>query len=147
MTDEQIVKALECCIKSDHFGECFANKCPMISEEGCKVWNDDHKLLNMLYDLIKRQQAEIEKLNKVKVFNITVSDTKEIMPILFCHEKELKNQAIKEFAERLKSRIRKDIDEQGMFPLPYTKKAYDTVMIFINNLAKEMTEKEGADNA
>ena len=33
MTDEQIAKALECCIKSDHFGECFANKCPMISEE------------------------------------------------------------------------------------------------------------------
>ena len=62
MTDEQIVKALECCIKSDHFGECFANKCPMISEEGCKVWNDDHKLLNMLYDLIKRQQADKERL-------------------------------------------------------------------------------------
>ena len=52
-------------------------------------------------------------------------------------------RGVEDFAERLKSRIRKDIDEQGMFPLPYTKKAYDTVMIFINNLVKEMTEKEG----
>lgn len=98
MTDEQIVKALECCIKSDHFGECFANKCPMISEEGCKVWNDDHKLLNMLYDLIKRQQAEIESLEADKEAIINGQLTLQKMYL------ESRAEAIQEFAERLKEK-------------------------------------------
>jgi hypothetical protein len=57
-------------------------------------------------------------------------------------ENEIKSEAVREFAEKLKQRIRKDIDEQGMFPLPYTKKAYDTVMIFMDNIVKEMTEEK-----
>lgn len=93
------------------------------------------KTLDDVLALIKWQQAEIEKLNKVKVFNFTVSGTKEIMPILFCHEKELKNEAVKEFAERI----------LNLFP---SDKNYTTISRFaVKQITKELTEKEGTNNA
>ena len=58
MTDNEIEKALECCIKSSHFGECFENKCPFASEEGCEVGKET--LYPYLLDLINRLQAEKE---------------------------------------------------------------------------------------
>lgn len=58
MTDEQIKKALECCIESSNFGECFENKCPFVSENGCKVGKET--LYPYVLDLINRQQSEIE---------------------------------------------------------------------------------------
>ena len=136
MTDEQIVKALECCIKSDHLGECFANKCPMISEEGCKVWNDDHKLLNMLYDLIKRQQEEIESL-EADYENVYKQASADILASIadggtsceWCIDKH-RAEAVREFAERL----RKALIEDGIYPA-FAKN-------IINNLVKEMTEEK-----
>ena len=61
LTDSEIVKALECCIKSSHFGECFENKCPLASENGCKVGKET--LYPYAFDLINRQKAENLKLN------------------------------------------------------------------------------------
>ena len=157
MTDEQIVKALECC---GNMNEC-KKECPLDDLGG--IDKCIHTLMLNALALIKRQQAEIEKLNvdldaircaanslkmhydKAKseaVWDIA-TEYEAYKEAVECALVETRSEAVREFAERLKSRIRKDIDEQGMFPLPYTKKAYDTVMIFINNLAKEMTEKEG----
>ena len=121
MNDSEIIKALEC-----HTLPSGCNDCPYVDKSAGRC---STAMAKDAFDLIKRQQAEIDRLN-IEINIETV-----------------KSEAVREFAEKLKSRIRKDIDEQGMFPLPYTKKAYDTVMIFINNVAKEMTEKEGADNA
>lgn len=60
MTDIEIKKALECCIKSSHFGECFENKCPLVSENGCKVGKET--LYPYALNLINRLQAENERL-------------------------------------------------------------------------------------
>ena len=60
MTDNEIIKALECCIKSSHFGECFENKCPLVSEQGCKVGKET--LYPYTLDLINRLQKEVEWL-------------------------------------------------------------------------------------
>lgn len=57
LTDEEIVKALECCVELD------CNKCP-IKEECCDDENYDILLLNAL-DLIRRQKAEIERLTSL----------------------------------------------------------------------------------
>ena len=62
MTDNEIIKALECCIKSSHFGECFENKCPLVSEQGCKVGKET--LYPYALDLINRLQAENERLKQ-----------------------------------------------------------------------------------
>ncbi len=66
LTDSEIVKALECCIKSSHFGECFDNKCPLVSEKGCKVGKET--LYPYALDLINRLQTRVEKAEKVEHF-------------------------------------------------------------------------------
>lgn len=125
MEYEFLCKTFRCCIDE------YCDNCPLYDFE---IEHCEKQIKLQALSFIIRQQAEIERYKGViRLLEKDVADAKA--------------EAVREFAERLKSRIRKDIDEQGMFPLPYTKKAYDTVMIFINNLVKEMTEKEGADNA
>jgi hypothetical protein len=136
MTDEQIAKALEQCASEEYCSGCSMLGRASVGYECMK------KVMKDAADLIKRQQAEIEKLNKVKVFNFTVSDTKEIMPILFCHEKELKNEAVKEFAERLTNIICEKIEKSMSNPNGDNYFITD-VYTDIDNLVKEMTEKEG----
>ena len=62
MTDNEIIKALECCI-ADKCMECPLRKIPKV--KGCM------NRLSFALDLIKRQQAEIERLrdenNKLKL--------------------------------------------------------------------------------
>ena len=145
MEYEFLCKTFRCCIDED------CDNCPLYDFE---IEHCEKQIKLQALSFIIRQQAEIEELKKVgnKIDSLgavaALMDQKERLARFKNEwEREVRAEAVREFAERLKSRIRKDIDEQGMFPLPYTKKAYDTVMIFINNLAKEMTEKEGADNA
>lgn len=128
MEYEFMVEAFKCCIDEN----CCS--CPLYDFE---IEHCEKQIKLQALAFIIRQQAEIEGLKADKEAIINGQLTLQKMYL------ESRAEAVREFAERLKSRIRKDIDEQGMFPLPYTKKAYDTVMIFINNLAKEMTEKEG----
>lgn len=57
MTDNEIIKALECCVLKKGCGECPAN--PHIRNYGfCTA-----SLIKGAYDLINRQNAEIERLN------------------------------------------------------------------------------------
>ena len=127
-TDEEVVKGLECCVKSSHFGECFENKCPLVSKHGCKVGKET--LYPYALDLINRQKAEIQRLKGLIISNdekhlsyvATVikeereliqlerirrleaeieeksNKLREILPIVA----ELKAETIKEFAKRLK---------------------------------------------
>ena len=118
MTDNEIIKALKCC------GGSNCHECPI---EGC---TDD--IFGNALNLINRQKAEILELQK-RIINWRAD--------MDYRPDEIKSEAIKEFAERLNARIREDIDEQGMFPLPYTKKAYDTDRVSINNLVKEIEEE------
>ena len=80
MTDREIIKALECCLK--HYG-CM--DCPVRGKDGC---------MSILYknslDIITRQQAEIEKL-------------KDCERILICQLAEERENTVKEFANRLKN--------------------------------------------
>ena len=79
MTDNDIIKALECCsIKTDCTG-CYFNTHE--SEDICA-----REIVKNAFDLINRQQAEIERLKK---YNTEVA---------YKHY----NDGIKEFAERLK---------------------------------------------
>lgn len=55
-TDEEIIKALECCCTST--GAC-ENNCPMCDLENC----NDVLMADYVFDLINRQKAENERLN------------------------------------------------------------------------------------
>ena len=103
MTDEQIIKALECCATDDG-DDCF--QCPYGNivykpgDGGCV-----NRCRKEALDLINRQKAEVE--NEIK---------------------EIKSEAIKEFAEKLKKRF-------------YLCAGRCVVDVYhIDNLVKEMTE-------
>ena len=111
MTDNEIIKALECCA----FGEC--HDCPF-NDMACEVELDKYAL-----DLINRQKtknAELQHKNSELEAEIErLEDSNKGVELI-------KSEAIKEFAERLKA-----------ISHPYG----NTQMVFelqIDNLVKEM---------
>ena len=128
MTDEQIIKALEYC--STDVRENTCPKCAFYKKHRCSTL-----VLNAVSDLINRQKADIESLKQI----IDEQD-KEILKlqkrIIFWREdlnyqpEKIKSEAIKEFAERLKSKLQWDTEFENML-------VFETD---INNLVKEMTE-------
>lgn len=110
MTDEQIIKSLECCNRIG--GSC--NDCPLY----CGVSSCIKNLTLNALDLINRQKAEIGRLQ-------TRNDELNIL------NKTVAQEAIKEFAERLKSKLQWDCE-------------FSNKLVFendIDNLVKEMTEE------
>ena len=157
LTDNEIIKALECCI------DCKCKECPCyknIEGEMYCTEIDEEEIL----DLINRQQAEIEKLNKARqkqaVFLGEEREQKyELIDKLSKANTEIerlraeadmaegyadalvaraKSEAIKEFAERLKIEAFECDVSFG-----YGKECYQqaVAVIEIDNLAKEMTEQ------
>ena len=101
LTDAEIKRALEYC------RDCSAN-------------------LNVeIIDLITRQQAEIDRLNK------EIQITKDAYTMLQTKIEIIKSEAIKEFAEKLKDKSFKTIRNYGL-----TKDVVEVSTI--NNLLKEM---------
>lgn len=95
-TDDEIVKALERCKNADCFG------CPFDGEVGCV-----HKSAQFTLDLIKRQKAEIERLigEREKILKECKKCGRKTQKVITKLQKKIrqnKNEAIKEFAERLK---------------------------------------------
>ena len=116
MTDNDIIKALECC-SCDNY-QC--DNCPY-AYKTCTVYKDS-------LDLINRQKAEIEKLKALAENGSSAIDTNNRLVQKFA---EIKSEAIKEFAERLKEKSYKTIRNYGL-----TK---DVVEVCdIDNLVKEM---------
>ena len=106
----------------------------------CKVWSLEVYNLENALDLINRQKAEIERLEK------EIKDKERVYNDEFCLRKEwqtkcrellkdkqtTKFEAIKEFAERVKEKLQWDVE-------------FDNKLVFesdIDNLVKEMTEGE-----
>ena len=129
ITDEQIIKALEYCSKQYTCDE----KCPF------RYVNDGKQcyptLLGNALDLINRKQKKIEKLEKIERLSIKIIEKQDVEIERLEKEtnkqqlrnemrrltvEEIKTEAIKEFADRLKAYFE---DE------------------FIDNLVKEMTEE------
>lgn len=108
MTDNEIIKALE------------------NAKEVCD--DDDIETLNFfnnVIDLINRQKEEIERLRK--------GFTADADYFASEYDNNIKSEAIKEFAERLTSNLKKDLKLYGNCTF------YGCVE-HIDNLVKEMTE-------
>ena len=114
MTDEQIIKALECS--------------PLNDIGGCRKKD--------ALDLINRQKAEIERLNIRKK---ALTDITKNYDWKFA---KAKTEAIKEFAERLKATDMSDlVGEQYINGEIYGYFHSNGFEIKVDNLAKEMTEQ------
>ena len=124
MTDNEIIKALECCSTGETYDDCEKNGCPLYLgiTMGCKYIDKENQLYSDALDLINRQKAEIEKLKGSTI----VSNIMESQRI----KREAKAEAYKEFAERLneKAQIADCFDSYNMVVGTH----------FIDNLLKEM---------
>ena len=145
MTDNEIIKALECCV--DWCGNVSCWDCPL-KNTGCIHFD---KLKETL-DLINRQKAENERLKSLmpeKRCDNCIHEEKSLQasPCCECFNyrnfapknflKLIKAEAIKEFAERLKEK-----SKQGK---GYLGNVYHSVDVAeIDNLLKE---KVGENNA
>jgi len=118
MTDEEIIKALECCNNNQHCWLCVLKD----REDDC------YEILKYALDLINRQKAEIDKL---KIENCALSEKRITFPERLKIVKHARTKSIKEFADRLiEKKMQSTMD----------RRICTTEMI--NNLVKEMTESE-----
>ena len=83
MTDNEIIKSLECCADHDNIDAC--DDCPCLKGKCIST-------TPYILDLINRQKAEIEKSRE---------NNKAIMQTLA----DVRESVVKEFAERLKAKI------------------------------------------
>lgn len=95
LTDEQVIKALECCIKSANMGECLTLKCPLLGDYGCAISGDEEKLYEYALDLINRLKAGNEQWKEEanKYQNLWCEAVEDIQTA--------KSEAYKEFADML----------------------------------------------
>ena len=125
MTDSETAKAMRCCMTAKTRLDCEILSCPACLEKGCYYFlrtDEDFEgvifaeLIKDALALIKRQQAEIERLtdlNKVlerDVFNAemnldllqrNIDEFRECDAEVKFRKKKIQVEAVKEFAERL----------------------------------------------
>ena len=124
-TDEEVIKGLE---EEIHLAE-------YVDSDYC--CNTEVSLLKSTLDLINRQKAEIENLQNV-LQNVLSNYQIEVSAKI---EKQIKAEAIKAFAEKLKNKIKTECNPYGAPTFDYDTSI--TIMRYIDNLVKEMV---GDDN-
>lgn len=135
-TDEEIIETLECCAYSDGCERCQCSK---------QCDGAEH-LINAL-DLINRQKAEIERLKEcpkcVYEYDGEITEYCVQGPCQnFKTVEQIKAEAYKEFAEKIKKSIKENVDEawhrddgNGIYDAEY-------VLDDIDTLLKEMVGEE-----
>ena len=146
MTDNEIIKALECCGKAFINHDCsFCNDCLFKGKALCQGF-----LLDNTIGFINRQKAEIERLQSVNAdmqesLRLAAEANKDMQAEIeglksarrsalkvFQLHTEIRAEAIKEFAERLKIELELE-DAETWFEI------YECGLIReIDNLVKEM---------
>lgn len=149
ITDKEIKKALECCIKEDYekITNALCAKCPYCKNTNCKSL-----LQQDVIDYINRLEAENERLTA------DLKTTKNVIKNTFLEKAgfdidplaEIKTEARKEFAERLNKEAEKvEIDQEGDF-VEADNKIYDTVATWCkttsDNILKEMESENNGNN-
>lgn len=140
MTDNEIIKALECCCFTDDENNCCT--CPLSDDSGKLCVG---VLVKNALDLINRQQAEIERLQKGNdELGKAIAGAYELNCFLEATRKIVRVEAIKEFAERLKEQLVYCETVLEGYGATVTNVGYKTedVNETIDNLVKEMVGED-----
>ena len=124
MTDNEIIKSLECCVKD---GYPYGCKDCQYHNLNCNEQLDADAL-----DLINRQKVEIERLER-DVFTYKIRWAKAES-----RETKAKAEAIKEFAERLKEKAHTTPVFDSYCSKTYMGNVLKVYVADIDNLVKEM---------
>ena len=124
MTDNEIIKALECCSKNSR--ELCVLECPIFRTAGCI-----EELHKAVFTLINRQKEELKWLREEKLKELT--DSVVLGRIIHTQEYVWKKEAIKEFAEKVLGRFTENCSRD------HYKRIYNTFLEVI----KETTEYDG----
>ncbi len=138
MRDEEIIEVLELCCTQDGQIPCYDCPCWDDGVQKCEGLNHTD-----LLGLINRQKAEIEKLkseNEILSYNADNAFQEGLNECRELFEPEIKSEAYKEFADRLKMNITINNTNDGY--LDYSVD-YHCLMEDIDDLVKEMV---GEDN-
>lgn len=119
MTDKQIIESLELCYTND-ICESNCEKCPFETYDSLCMG----VLFESVIDLIKRQQAEIERLQSKLINSTHIHVDKSAFEECCYNIETAKAEAYKEFAERLKE----------IYAI------HEGLHMEIDNLVKELTE-------
>ena len=133
MTDNEIIKALECCANCESC-DFETSDCPLVEEMECRSL-----LAQKALDLITRQRAEIERLKEKK--SKLENKIDEIYPLVMQLPnamQQAKSEAYKEFADLSIKRI----CEQVSAPTPSKSYIVERCNQEIYNLLKEMVDEE-----
>ena len=123
MTDNEIIKALECC-SFDDVKKC--DDCPYYEKETKTYCVND--LIKDTLDLINRQNAEIETLK---------TNNNSLCITLQNRARVERAEAIKEFAEKFKGKAGSIFTSYQGYEI-YETKQYQISAIIFDNLVKEM---------
>ena len=109
LTDEQIIKALECCEITRLNQDCIDLKCPFATEYGCNI--DQEDLRNKALDIINRKQA-VNELQAKEIVDLKIKVEQQNAEIkeLMTFANEFKDKA--ELLEIEKSAMQHRITEQ-----------------------------------
>ena len=120
---EDVMKALECCSKSNGVDACMSG-CPLWETDTCPCVEDEAALMKSALALLREKDAEIERLSHQCSECAGCTQWK-------CDCSNIRDEAITEFAERLKSEV-----NGGQFA------SYKGLEIrnVIDQIAKEMKE-------
>ena len=136
MTDTEIIKALGCCYKIDEWcSPEYQNECPIYGykEEYCT-----NHLMKSALDLIERQKVEVEGYKESNREYAEMLAEQEVQIKMLQKENEafaplgklyseIKADAYKEFADRLKKKVHEDL--------------FGYVEADVQNLLAELTKK------
>ena len=139
MTDNEIIKALECCANATH-KDC--KNCPLFVVDGCVKTMSTNAL-----DLINRQQAEIERLKECPkcIYEYDGNTTEYCIQgpcSNFKTVEQIKSEAIKEFADRLKEKAHTQPIFDTYCGNKYVGDVSKVYVADIDNLVKEMVGEE-----
>lgn len=139
MTDNEIVKAKKLLKKLEEAYDAYYDTSKGMPYDLDTTIRETAICLEHSIDEINSQKAEIERLTKE-------NEEQDQAIINALHRMgEIRSEAVKEFASKLTPRLLKEMDEQGLMPSAYVKKAhaYTEIKLFINEIVKEMKEDEG----
>lgn len=119
-TDEEVIKALECCNRNGSCSKCPYDRARFEYETDCAS-----EMTADALDLIKRQRAEIERLDTIVnpkehgvSFYMMINETEEKVE---AYKRQLKAEAVNDFVEKCRSALKKEIeisnDEDALYTL------------------------------